>query len=148
MKTSAATTPTKIAAIISMVSMKRSAKRGGVCAPRNSGPAGLVSDIIALDAMTAAKPPPSTEVRLRCDRHDGRSRCASIRSLVLGKRGGEVLPDRVGVAAGLLHVVGPFLPERLGRLLPLVELRAGDGVDLMARHRLDLLKAGAFEIGP
>ena len=60
MKTSAATTPTKIAAIRSMVSMKRSAKRGGLRASRNSGLGGIVSDIIALDATTAAKPPPSS----------------------------------------------------------------------------------------
>ena len=47
MKTSAATMPTKIAAIHSMVSMKRSANRGTLRASRGWGLTGLVSDIVA-----------------------------------------------------------------------------------------------------
>src|SRR5215472_5709353 len=65
-----------------------------------------------------------------CARRGG-GRCRSVRRLVLGERLLELLHDGIRIAAGLADVVGPLLLQRLGRLLPFVELRVGDRVDLM-----------------
>src|SRR5580692_4627425 len=53
--------------------------------------------------------------------------------VVLGQRRLQLFPDRVGIAAGLLHVGRPFLFERLGRLFPFVELRIRNLIDLAIR---------------
>src|SRR5262245_56043589 len=50
----------------------------------------------------------------------------SVRRLVLRQRLVELFHDRVGVTAGLAHIVVPLLAQRLGRGLPLGELRVGD----------------------
>src|SRR4029077_16981670 len=54
----------------------------------------------------------------------------SVCGLVLSERLFELLHDGVGIAAGLAHVVDPLLLQRLGRLLPFLELRASDRIDL------------------
>src|SRR4051812_3981520 len=111
MNTSAATTPTKIAAIHSIESMKRSMVRAFTfyALQRDSG--GEISP-----------PPHSLSIGER-----------SIRRLVFRERRRQVLHDRVRIAAGLLDVVGPGLAQRLGRFFPLVKLRIGDRIDLVPR---------------
>src|ERR1044072_1306892 len=63
---------------------------------------------------------------------------ASVRGLVLSERLLELLHDGVGVAAGLARVVDPLLLQRLGRLLPFLELCLGNRIDLVARLGFDL----------
>src|SRR5262249_47911140 len=72
----------------------------------------------------------------------------SVRRLVLGERLLELLHDGSRIAAGLADVLGPLLLQRFGRLLPLVELRVGDRVDLMAGLGFDLGQARVLEISP
>src|SRR5262245_28391070 len=74
--------------------------------------------------------------------------CRSIRGLVLSERCLELLHDGVRISAGLLDVVDPLLLQRFGRLLPFIELRVGDGEDLVSRQRLHFLQAGALVIRP
>src|SRR5436853_978578 len=119
MNTSAATTPTKIAAIHSIESMKRSITRAFTC--------------YALHRVSGGEssPPPHSPI---CQ--------LSIRRLVLRQRRGQVLHDGVGIATRLLDVIGPGLVQRLGRLLPFGKLRVGDRVDFMPRLPLQLGDAG------
>src|SRR5262249_52273164 len=107
---SAATMPTKKAASSSIPSMKRSIRL-----PRLTPGAGFTS--------VAGMPTPRSSCRAQ----------ASVRGLVLSERLLELLHDGVGIAAGLAHVVDPLLLQRLGRLLPFLELRVGDRIDLVAR---------------
>src|SRR4029453_18787001 len=72
----------------------------------------------------------------------------SVRRFVLGERLLELLHDGSRIAAGLADVVGPLLLQWLGRLLPFVELRVGDWVDLMPGLGFDLGQAGVLEIRP
>src|SRR6476469_7997317 len=60
----------------------------------------------------------------------------SVRRLVLRERLLELLHDGIRIAAGFADIVGPLLLQRLGRLLPLAQLRIGDGVDLVPGSRL------------
>src|SRR5262249_36582966 len=77
-----------------------------------------------------------------------RGRCRSVRRLVLGERLLELLHDGSRIAAGLADVVGPLLLQRFGRLLPFLELRVGDRVDLMSGLGFDLSEAPVFDILP
>src|SRR5215467_13246325 len=77
-----------------------------------------------------------------------RGRCRSVRRLVLGERLFELLHDGSRIAAGLADVVGPLLLQWLGRLLPFVELRVGDRVDLMPGLGFDLGQTRVLEIRP
>src|SRR5689334_14596207 len=60
----------------------------------------------------------------------------------------QFFPGHVGIAAGLLHVVGPGLWQRLGGLAPFAKLFRRDRVDLLARFGFDLGNAVVLEIGP
>src|SRR6266545_6314909 len=93
MKMSAATMPTKIAAIISIASMNQSMCRA--C----TGP-----------------PYPMKAVVAAGGRH--RRRASLRRSVPLRELGGELLQHRVRVFSHLAHAVGPGLVQRLGRLFP------------------------------
>src|SRR5579885_454826 len=68
--------------------------------------------------------------------------------VILRQRRLQLVEDRVGIAAGLLHVGGPFLLERLGGLFPLGQLVVADLVDLLIGLGLQLFQAGRLEIGP
>src|SRR5476651_2662576 len=71
---------------------------------------------------------------------------ASIGCAVLLQAVLQFLPDHIGVAAGLLHVVGPDLLQRLGGLAPFAKLLRRDRVTLLARLGLDLGDAGVLEV--
>src|SRR6516225_11427754 len=77
-----------------------------------------------------------------------RGRCRSVRRLVLGERLLELLHDGIRIATGLADVVGPLLLQRLGRLLPFVELRVSDRVDLVRGLGFHLGQSGVLEIRP
>src|SRR5215475_2284003 len=139
MKTSAATMPTNTAAVISIASMMRSMTLRG---------AGVVLSRVTCPLTPPLSPAgrgsaPSFPLR-QCLTLE---RC-SITRLVLLKRSLQLLEHGVGVVARLAHAVGPLLVQRLGRLLPLVELRRRDRVDLVSRLGLQLGQAGALEVGP
>src|SRR5262245_18535979 len=72
----------------------------------------------------------------------------SIGRLVLLQSLFQLLHDGAGIAARLAHVVRPHLVQRLGRLLPLVELFVGNRIDLASWHRLHLGEAGVLEVAP
>src|SRR6476619_6454811 len=72
----------------------------------------------------------------------------SVRGLILSERLLELFHDGAGIAAGLAHVVDPLLLQRLGRLLPFLELRASDRIDLVARLGLHLGQPRVLEIRP
>src|SRR5499427_1066949 len=93
----------------------------------------------------AALPPPSSARRMERAR---RERRPSVRRLVLGERLLELLHDGSRIAAGLADVLGPLLLQRFGRLLPFLELRVGDRVDLMSWLGFDLGEARVLEIRP
>src|SRR6185312_6407631 len=60
----------------------------------------------------------------------------------------ELLPDLVGVAAGLGDRVGPLLLQRCGGGLPGLQLVGGERIDLVTRQSLHLRQACRLEIGP
>src|SRR5215212_7161192 len=94
--TSAATTPTKIAAIHSIESMKRSIARAFT----------VMRSIASAAAKSRRRRAPQSVCEL------------SIRRLVFRQTRGQVLHDGIGVTAPFLDVIGPGLVQRLGRLLP------------------------------
>src|SRR4029450_3067255 len=121
MNTSAATTPTKSAAIASIESMKRSANLVVTRLP----PRALL--------LLAA---PSRRRRRHCRRRPLETDAArSVRRLVLGQRLLELLHDGVRIAAGLADVVGPLLLQRLARLPPPAALGVGYGGNRAAGAR-------------
>src|SRR5579871_3999504 len=146
---SAATRPTKPAAIHSIVSMKRSMPLRRAPTTNGSGP-----PFSYFSSGSAIAP----RVQASCGNGGRKSRrrasatprvpSRSVRRLVLLQRRLQFLHDRVGVAAGLLDVVGPFFLEWYCGLFPLIELRVRDRVDLVARLRLDLGDAIVLELAP
>src|SRR5262249_45840206 len=139
MKTSAATMPTNMAAVISIASMMRSMTLRGA------------GDVLSRVTCPLTRPSPRREEGARrasdCVSVLTPRRC-SIARLVLLERSLQLLEHRVRVVARLAHAVGPLLVQRFGRLLPLVELRRRDRVDLVSRLRLQLGQAGALVVGP
>src|SRR6188508_3327492 len=125
-KVSAATMPTKIAAISSMVSMKRSIRLRGTL---------------------------SLPFRLECGGESSRRRrilCCrgSIGCVVFLQLVPKLIYRSVRIAAGLLDVGRPGVDQRLGGLPPLGELLGRDRIDLMVGLRLNLGDAGVLELGP
>src|SRR5262245_16887282 len=164
---SAATMPTKNAASSSIPSMKRSMRsrlttRSGfdwssammrsaipwsdICAA-GGGDFRRRSGGMPIGGSTGAAllPPPSSARRAERARREIRR---SVRRLVLGERLLELLHDGIRIAAGLADVVGPLLLQWLGRLLPFVELRVGDRVDVMPGLGFDLGQTRVLEIRP
>src|SRR3954463_9043457 len=179
MKMSAATMPTKNAAISSMPSMKRSIPL------RLRGAARSIAALISPPGMTVLASncevnEPRTQLHLshreRSDRAASRVRGHAhsrdqgtltptlsptgrgsppssrqrllICRAVFRERRLQLLYDRIRVAAGLLHSVGPGFLQRLGHLFPVGELRVRDRVDLMPALGFQLGDAGMLEVGP
>src|SRR5215510_7053543 len=132
---SAATMPTKNAAISSMPSMNRSIAlrlrgegepasfRATSVSPRTFS-ATAISGWRSGAARARHKKVEAAQLRRR------RAAIVSERSLVSGEFVSELFHDRVGVAAGLPHIVGPFLRKRLCSFSPFP--------DLLGRKRVDL----------
>src|SRR5262247_873147 len=120
MNTSAATMPMKTAAVSSMRSMKASMRL------RLAGEAPFRSLILPQGAAMAQQ-------KSRVRNGGGRR---SIGRLELGQGVPQLLHNRIGIATGLLDVVGPRLLQRLGCLAPLGQLLGRERIHFVRRIAL------------
>src|SRR5262245_6973461 len=150
---SAATMPTKNAAMSSMPSMNRSIAlrlRGGG-EPASFRATSASPRTFSATTISGWRKPgslrPARKVKAAQPRR-GRTAVKSERSLVFGELVLELFHDRVGIAAAFSHIVGPFLLERLCSFFPFRDLCRRKRIDFVASLGLDLGYARVLEVGP
>src|SRR5262245_4757129 len=149
MKMSAATSPTKPAAISSIVSMKPSMYlriRGALrVTQRTNSPSSWPGQILGQARPSTSWPSnktwmPGTRPGMTTKFRSADS--TSIRGVVLRQRVLELFHRRVGIGAYPLHLGGPARLQRLGCLAPRLELGGTDRVDLVPLLLAQLVAAG------